>query len=95
MKRKWLLQSLLLTALFWLAMWATGCISIVLPSHANAIQDSAGNAVAMNRIVQADTQVPQYVKTWMALDTFDWQYMADWSHGRHPDPLPPTTEPGR
>jgi hypothetical protein len=62
-----------------------GC-SIILPSHANLIDQAAGNAVAINAKVQTDANLPPYVRQWWANDANQWTYLSDWAHGRRPTP---------
>ena len=66
------------------AMFA-GC-SVVMPSHANIIDDHCGNAQAINEKIQADPDVSSAIKEWWAAEAETWQYMSDWAHGRIPEP---------
>jgi len=67
------------------AVLAGGC-SVVMPSHSAAIDLAASNAVAFNRAVQADANVPPYVKTWVGADANDWDTMSKWGHGKAKTP---------
>jgi len=62
-----------------------GC-SIVLPSHANLIDQHAGNAKAIAAKAQADPALPDYAKRWFKAEAESWTYMSDWAHGRKPQP---------
>ncbi len=62
-----------------------GC-SFVLPSHANMIDEHAGNAKAISNLAKLDPNVPLAAKQWFAADANAWQYMSDWAHRRRPAP---------
>jgi len=74
------------------ALLLGGCVSVVLPSHANIIDEHNGNAKAMNAAIQLDAALPEYVKKWWAAEAVTWQCLSDWAHGRAPEPKP-TTQP--
>ena len=74
----WIVAVVMLLAL-------AGC-SIILPSHANLIDQAAGNAAALNAAVQRDANLPSYVRQWWANDANQWRYLSDWAHGRRPKP---------
>jgi hypothetical protein len=62
-----------------------GC-TVVMPSHAAAIDLAASNAVAFDRFIQADPNVPIYVKTWVRQDANDWDTMSKWARGQAKTP---------
>jgi hypothetical protein len=74
-----------------LASMCVGC-SVILPSHARALDDQAGNAVAVNTLVQG-IAVPTAeewvsVKLWIMSDAKAWSHVAEWAHSREPAPIP-------
>lgn len=82
-------KSQLSIALILLAVLTAGLMcgcSIITAQDALVIDDVAGNAKAISAKVQADANLPAYVKTWWAEDANQWTYMSDWAHGRRATP---------
>ncbi len=75
-----------LTVFTVLAAMVLGGCSIILPSHANLIDQAAGNAVAMSAAVQNDPNLPAAVKQWFAADEEQWRNLSCWAHGRRAAP---------
>lgn len=70
---------------------AAGC-SVILPSHANLIDEHCGNAAAISAAAQQDGNLPAYARRWFAAEAQTWAYMSDWAHGRRPKP---TSQPAK
>ena len=75
----------ILAVVMLLALVVGGC-SIILPSHANLIDQGAGNAVAWNAALQRDANLPGYIHRWAAADANQWQYLSAWAHGKRATP---------
>jgi hypothetical protein len=65
-----------------------GC-TYIKPSDTLIIDDTLGNAVAMNKLAQADPAIPPAYKQWIQGDVAQWQWFSDKAHRR----TTPTTMP--
>ena len=74
-----------LIPLLLLAVILGGC-SLIAAKDTLAIDQVMGNAVAINAKVQADANLPIYVRQWWAEDANQWTYLSDWAHGKRATP---------
>jgi len=74
-----------------LLLAVAGC-SVVTPSDRAVIHDHRLNAVAINERVQADTELPHYVRVWWAAEADTWIAMDAWAAGEK-FPEAPATRP--
>ena len=80
------LHVMLVTSLFAVLIAAAammaGCYSVVVPSDRDYFDLSADNARAMNRAVQADANLPPYLRKWVNDESGCRQIEAAWAHGK-------------
>jgi hypothetical protein len=57
-----------------LVLVVSGCVTFVSPKDRLAIGVVAGNAVEVNRRVQADANLPPWLRAWVADDANSWDY---------------------
>lgn len=70
-----------------LVLVLVGC-TYLKPSDTVLIDNQAGNAKAMNALVQVDPAVSPALKQWMKADYASWTWLSDVAHRRTPTTMP-------
>ena len=75
-----------------LGLLVGGC-SYIRPSDRTVIATHYLNAVAIEKRVAADEELPDWVKRWWWYEAETWRAMVAWSDGDKPSPLVPYKKP--
>jgi len=69
------------TALLALSLMVTGCV-FVGPQEKVLISSQASNARVFSEKLEAESNVPEYVKTWVKGEANSWTALEAWSQGK-------------